>query len=85
MGAQQKDLALIFRQVGQRRLQPFAVATQAPLLLRAGLRVGLGMLALVVFVVPGLMPARLAPMVDQAVARDLVQPGLCLLYTSRCV
>src|SRR3990167_1933082 len=76
VGAQQEDFALFRRQIGQRGLQALLVATQTELLLRVGLAAWPVMQLLVERLMPALLAARFAPVIDQAIARDLVQPGL---------
>ena len=73
--AQHKHFALVFGQVLQRCIETALVAAQAQLLLGAGAGVGLGVQLFVVAVVQRVVDAVLAPMVDQAVAGNLEQPG----------
>lgn len=73
--AQHEHFALVLGQVLQRGIETALVATQAQLLLRARAVVGLGVLLFVVAVVQGVVDTVLAPMVDQAVAGNLEQPG----------
>ena len=75
MQAQHKHFALVFGQVLQRCIETALVAAQAQLLLGAGAGVGLGVQLFVVAVVQRVVDAVLAPMVDQAVAGNLEQPG----------
>lgn len=73
--AQQKHFALVFGQLLQGRVEARLVAAEGQLLLGAVAVIGLGVELFIVAVMQGVVDAVLAPVVDQAVAGDLEQPG----------